>query len=98
VADGEVSLIEKRAFRALPEISLESTGFHFVDEVERPRAKLDLRTPAWVLVVVSKAIGCRAHRGSREESQDGGDDQDSPPLLHTMLLSVCGGEATPVQI
>jgi hypothetical protein len=82
VADGEVSLVKEWAVRTLLEFFLEPTGFHFVDEVERPRAQLDVRATACVRVIVSKAIGCRAHRDSREEGKDGGDSQSFHTLLH----------------
>ena len=42
VADGEVGLVEDRAVRALLEVALERTGGHFFDQVERPRAELDV--------------------------------------------------------
>src|SRR5215813_7859937 len=97
-SNGEVSLIEKRAFRTPLEVSLESTGLHFVDEIEGPRAKLDIEALACMRVIVSEAIGCRAHRDSREEGKDGGDGQVSQTLLYKRLLSVWGGETAQVPI
>src|SRR5262245_19650145 len=62
VAEGEVSLEKVLAIRTLLEVALEFTEGHFVDEIERSWAKLDVRALVCGRIVLSEAIGCHAYR------------------------------------